>query len=78
MELHVVGGAQGQGGGPGHDRDRPIALTEELAEAARTIAGARQRLEALADRLADLRRRLGEAAGSGQGGQGGGGDGGQQ
>jgi hypothetical protein len=66
MELHVVGGAQGQGGGPGPDREPPAAVTaEDLAEAARTIAGARQRLGTLADQLAELRRRLGEASGGG-------------
>jgi hypothetical protein len=66
MELQVVGGAHGQGGGSGSDPEPPMAVTEKLAEAGRMIAGARQRLEALADRLAELRRRLGDASGSGE------------
>jgi len=39
-----------------------------LADAKQTVVGARLRLQALADRLADVRRRLGEGAGQSSGG----------
>jgi hypothetical protein len=57
MGLRVVGGSEpGQAGGEGSGTD-----DRELSQARRLIAGARQRLEAVADRLAALRHRLGSA-----------------
>jgi hypothetical protein len=53
--LELVGGAQGQP--EGTDPTRQMVL-DQLAEAERLLEGARQRLEAVADRLAGLRRHL--------------------
>lgn len=57
MGLRVVGGGEpGQAGGEDSGTN-----TLDLSQAQRLIAGARQRLEAVADRLAALRHRLGAA-----------------
>jgi hypothetical protein len=57
MGLRVVGGGEpGQAGGEGSGTN-----TLDLSQAQRLIAGARQRLEAVADGLAALRHRLGAA-----------------
>lgn len=53
MGLHLVSGTGPGDGGGGDEADR-------LTEAERLLRRTRQRLEDLADRLADLRRRIGQ------------------
>ncbi|MEP6653771.1 MAG: hypothetical protein ABJA82_10450 [Myxococcales bacterium] len=75
MGLELVGGRQGQAEGPGEGSagaplpaaDAGKKLAEQVAEAERSLAGARQRLQALVERASELRRRL--RAGSGTGSQ---------
>ncbi|MBC8133184.1 MAG: hypothetical protein H7X95_09405 [Deltaproteobacteria bacterium] len=66
MGLELVGGrSHGQGhGGESHDGDGEggRTLIERLTEAERLIAASRQRLQGLAENVADLRRRLAAAA----------------
>ena len=70
MELQPIAGLQGQGGGLDSDRGRSSGVLEDLTEAARLIAGARQRLEVLVERLAELRRLASESQAGESGGAG--------
>ena len=62
MGLELVGGGHGHGAAddnqPKGPSDRDAKIVELLAEAERLLIGSRQRLQALAGRAADLRRRL--------------------
>lgn len=60
MGLELVGSNHGQGDDGQQDgpADGSNLLLEQLAEAARLIGGARERLQNLVERTAELRRRL--------------------
>lgn len=73
MGLELVGGRQGQAEGSGQGSagaplpaaDAGKTLVEQVAEAERSLAGTRERLQALVERASELRRRLRGGSGTG-------------
>jgi hypothetical protein len=61
MGLELVGGGRVQGQGK-QDASLPGGADDLLAEAERQLAGVRQRLQALAAQIEELRRRLGDSS----------------